>query len=104
MVLCTVHVLWGLIRACSYEEDIELAKKLNVNAFRLSIEWHRIEVQPRVYDMDAIRRCALERMLRYVLRCEDCGQRICKAMHLPCELPARNQHTHPQCEHQARQL
>ena len=46
---------------CRYEEDIQLAKDLGVNSFRLSIEWHRIEVQPRVYDMDAIRRCALRR-------------------------------------------
>ena len=50
--------------SCRYEEDVGLAKKLGVNSFRLSIEWHRIEVRPRVYDQDAIRRCGPTRHCR----------------------------------------
>lgn len=33
-----------------YEEDILLAKQMGVNAFRMSVEWSRIEPQPGVFD------------------------------------------------------
>lgn len=37
-----------------YEEDFDIAKKLNLNAFRFSIEWSRIEPQEGVWDEDEI--------------------------------------------------
>ncbi len=37
-----------------YPEDLELARGLNLNAFRLSIEWSRIEPQPGRYDRAAL--------------------------------------------------
>lgn len=37
-----------------FKEDFALAKSLGHNAHRLSIEWSRIEPQPRVFDMAAI--------------------------------------------------
>ncbi len=37
-----------------YEEDFELAKNLNHNAHRLSIEWSRIEPEEGKFDIDAI--------------------------------------------------
>ncbi|MBI4036793.1 glycoside hydrolase family 1 protein [Candidatus Daviesbacteria bacterium] len=33
-----------------YESDFDLAKKLNLNAFRLSLEWSRIEPRPGEFD------------------------------------------------------
>lgn len=40
-----------------YEEDVALAKQAGCNAFRLSIEWSRIEPQRGHIDMDAVARC-----------------------------------------------
>lgn len=40
-----------------YAEDIQLAKDLGVNAFRLSLEWHRIEPEHKKIDMEAVKRC-----------------------------------------------
>ncbi len=37
-----------------YEEDFDIAKKLNLNAFRFSIEWSRIEPEEGVWDEDEI--------------------------------------------------
>lgn len=37
-----------------YEEDFDIAKKLNFNAFRFSIEWSRIEPEEGVWDEEAI--------------------------------------------------
>lgn len=37
-----------------YEEDFDIAKKLNLNAFRFSIEWSRIEPEKGVWDETAI--------------------------------------------------
>lgn len=42
---------------CRYTEDIQLAKELGVNAFRMSLEWHRIEPQHKEIDMEAVKRC-----------------------------------------------
>jgi beta-glucosidase len=39
-----------------YEEDIELARKAGCNAFRVSIEWARIEPRQGEIDMDAVDR------------------------------------------------
>jgi len=39
-----------------YEEDIALAASLNLNAYRLSLEWSRIQPSPDVFDDNAIRR------------------------------------------------
>ena len=39
-----------------YTEDIRLAKDLGVNAFRLSLEWHRIEPEQKKIDMESVRR------------------------------------------------
>uniref|UniRef100_A0A383W4H1 Glycoside hydrolase family 1 protein n=1 Tax=Tetradesmus obliquus TaxID=3088 RepID=A0A383W4H1_TETOB len=39
-----------------YEEDVELAAKAGCNAFRLSIEWARIEPRKGEIDMDAVAR------------------------------------------------
>lgn len=33
-----------------YEEDFKIAKKLNLNAHRFTIEWSRIEKEPGIYD------------------------------------------------------
>jgi beta-glucosidase/6-phospho-beta-glucosidase/beta-galactosidase len=33
-----------------YEQDIELVRKLNMNSFRFSIEWSRIEPEEGVWD------------------------------------------------------
>lgn len=41
---------------CRYEEDIKNAQSLGIQAFRLSIEWHRLEPQQGVIDMSAIKR------------------------------------------------
>jgi hypothetical protein len=43
----------------SYEEDFDLAVKAGCNAFRLSIEWARIEPRRGYTDLDAVARCAL---------------------------------------------
>jgi beta-glucosidase len=37
-----------------YEEDFKIARSLNLNAQRISIEWARIEPEPGVYDQTAI--------------------------------------------------
>lgn len=37
-----------------YEEDIQLAKSMGVNTFRLSIEWGRIEPHPGIIDYEAL--------------------------------------------------
>lgn len=37
-----------------YKEDFDLAKKLNFNAFRFSIEWSRIEPEEGKWDESAI--------------------------------------------------
>lgn len=37
-----------------YEEDIELMKSLNMNSYRFSLEWSRIEPEPGVFDYDEI--------------------------------------------------
>lgn len=37
-----------------YEEDLDIAASLNLNTFRFSIEWSRIEPQEGTYDHDAI--------------------------------------------------
>ena len=37
-----------------YEQDIELVRRLNMNAFRLSIEWSRIQPQQDVWDAQAV--------------------------------------------------
>lgn len=37
-----------------YEEDLDLAKGLGLSAFRLSLEWAKIEPQPGVFDQEAI--------------------------------------------------
>ncbi|MEK7068094.1 MAG: family 1 glycosylhydrolase, partial [Patescibacteria group bacterium] len=46
-------------RACNsyelYEEDIKLAKELDNNAYRFSIEWSRVEPQRGKFDQDALR-------------------------------------------------
>jgi beta-glucosidase len=42
-----------------YEEDVQLAAKAGCNAFRLSIEWARIEPRKGEIDMEAVARCAL---------------------------------------------
>lgn len=39
-----------------WEQDFELLKELNVNAYRFSVEWSRIEPQPGVFNEEAIRR------------------------------------------------
>jgi hypothetical protein len=39
-----------------YEEDIALAKEAHCNAFRLSIEWARVEPQRGVIDQEAVAR------------------------------------------------
>ncbi|PNH12078.1 Beta-glucosidase A, partial [Tetrabaena socialis] len=39
-----------------YEQDIKLAADLNCTTFRFSIEWARIEPEPGVIDMEAVRR------------------------------------------------
>jgi beta-glucosidase len=41
-----------------YEEDVQLAAKAGCNAFRLSIEWARIEPRKGEIDMEAVARCA----------------------------------------------
>lgn len=41
---------------CRYEEDIQLAKDAHCNAFRLSIEWARVEPQRGVIDQQAVGR------------------------------------------------
>lgn len=37
-----------------YEQDFDLIKKLNMNAFRFSIEWSRVEPREGVWDAEAI--------------------------------------------------
>jgi beta-glucosidase len=46
---------------CSAERDFDLAQSLGLNALRLSIEWSRIEPQPRNFDQTAI--CRYRQML-----------------------------------------
>jgi hypothetical protein len=41
----------------SYEEDFNLAKEAGCNAFRLSIEWARIEPRRGYIDLEAVARC-----------------------------------------------
>jgi len=38
-----------------FREDFDIAKKLHVNAFRISIEWSRIEPEEGVIDIEALR-------------------------------------------------
>jgi hypothetical protein len=42
----------------SYERDIKLAADIGSTTLRFSFEWARIEPQPGVWDMEAVRRCA----------------------------------------------
>lgn len=55
-------------RACEhyrlYKEDFKLLEKLNLNAYRFSIEWSRIEPKPNQWDTEAIEhyRSYLERL------------------------------------------
>lgn len=48
-------------RACNswemYDEDIRLLKELGHHAYRLSIEWSRIEPENGVHDTAALNRC-----------------------------------------------
>lgn len=44
------------VAAPRYEEDIALAKEAHCNAFRLSIEWARVEPQRGVIDQEAVAR------------------------------------------------
>ncbi len=37
-----------------YQEDFDILKKMNLNAFRFSIEWSRIEPQEGVWDVAAM--------------------------------------------------
>jgi beta-glucosidase/6-phospho-beta-glucosidase/beta-galactosidase len=39
-----------------YEEDLERARSLGSNCFRLSLEWHRIEPARGQIDMEAVQR------------------------------------------------
>lgn len=41
-----------------YEEDIKNAQSLGIKAFRLSIEWHRLEPIEGMVDLSAVNRCA----------------------------------------------
>jgi len=56
------HIKDGFIsgRACNswemYKEDIKLAKELNNNAYRFSVEWSRVEPEPGKFDKDALAR------------------------------------------------
>ncbi len=38
-----------------FEQDIELVRKLNMNAFRFSIEWSRVQPQPDAWDAAAVK-------------------------------------------------
>lgn len=51
-----------------YEEDLALAARTGANAFRMSIEWSRIEPMPGVYDA-----AALDRYVRVVDRARSLG-------------------------------
>lgn len=37
-----------------YEQDIELVQRLNMNTFRFSIEWSRVQPQPDAWDVSAV--------------------------------------------------
>ena len=37
-----------------YEQDIQLVKKMNMNAFRFSVEWSRIEPEQGVWNAEAV--------------------------------------------------
>lgn len=37
-----------------FEQDIELVRKLNMNSFRFSIEWSRVQPQPDAWDVEAV--------------------------------------------------
>lgn len=50
------HLTWLLCCTRRYEEDIALAKEAHCNAFRLSIEWARVEPQRGVIDKEAVAR------------------------------------------------
>lgn len=50
-----------------YAEDIQLLKELGCNAFRLSLEWARIEPEKGKFDQDAIQRLGKYRLKRHVL-------------------------------------
>lgn len=58
--LCASHAanpcLLARHNAPRYEEDIRLAKEANCNAFRLSIEWARVEPKRGVIDQAAVKR------------------------------------------------
>lgn len=41
---------------CRYEEDLERARTLGSNCFRLSLEWHRIEPAKGQIDQAAVQR------------------------------------------------
>jgi len=41
-----------------FEEDLKLIKSLNLNAYRFSLEWSRVETEPGVFDQEAIDRYA----------------------------------------------
>jgi beta-glucosidase len=43
---------WG----ARYKEDVALAVKAGCNAFRLSIEWSRVEPRRGVIDQEAVKR------------------------------------------------
>lgn len=57
-----------LEHSCRYEEDVRLTKEAGCNAFRLSIEWSRIEPRQGEIDMDAVQRCVLCMLCGAVLR------------------------------------
>lgn len=44
----------GVNHYARYTEDFDIAKKLNLNAFRFSVEWSRIEPEEGVWDEDEI--------------------------------------------------
>lgn len=44
----------GVNHYARYQEDFDIAKKLNLNAFRFSIEWSRIEPTEGQWDEDAV--------------------------------------------------
>lgn len=51
-----------------YEQDIELVQRLNMNAFRFSIEWSRVQPQPDAWDPQAI-----EHYKAVLAACKKCG-------------------------------